>query len=453
MAKVQDKDALEILLAQINGLSENQAALADLQNRLVKAVQSLEDNTGKLERQLTRLEKKISRLQTGEKVAGNERKLARSYIPSRLKSNDNLFTPTFRIAHETMPFLRRGFNQETAQKVAEIICKISDVSAVAITDREKVLAFIGVGCENHPPGMPILTQATLNVLKTGRVGLIKNKSEFNCKRKDCACPLESAVIAPLTYGNQIIGTVKLYQTNEGQIPNYLRKLARGIAQLFSMQIELSELEHQAQLVTEAQLYALQAQINPHFLFNILNTIGMFIRTDPKMAGTLLQQLASFLRHSLKRNERFITLREELDFVRNYLILEKARFQDKLKIEKRIDDRLMEYMIPFLSIQPLVENAVRHGITPKEGKGNVLISAYMVSPQEMEIEIQDNGVGIAPEIMPRILEPGFGSGSGVGLSNVNERLLLLYGADYGLQIKSELTKGTTVKFRVPSTTKE
>lgn len=366
---------------------------------------------------------------------------------SKSRTSDRLFTPAFQIANETLPLLRRGFNEESAQKVAEIIQKISDVSAVAITDREKVLAFLGAGCENHPPGMPIVTQATLDVINTGQLRVVKNKSEFNCKVRDCYCPLESAVIAPLTCRGQIVGTVKLYQTQKGQIPNYVTKLAGGIAQLLSMQMELADLNHQAQLVTEAQLDALQAQINPHFLFNTLNTIGMLIRTNPDMARRLLIRLASFFRHSLRRNGRFVTLDEELKFVRNYLILEKARFREKLGVVKKIDKGLLDYNIPVLSIQPLVENAIRHGITPKEGKGTVQISARRIDQGELEISISDDGVGISPEVKSRVLEPGFGSGSGVGLSNVHERLKILYGEESGLQIWSEPGIGTTVKFRI------
>lgn len=367
---------------------------------------------------------------------------------SKLPTSDNLYTPTFQIAHESLPFIRRGFNEESAQKIVEIIQKISDVAAVAITDREKVLAFIGAGCEHHPPGMPIVTQATLDVIATGKSNVIKHKSGFNCKRKDCNCPLESAVIVPLTCRGHISGTVKLYQTKNGQIPSYVSKLAGGIGQLLSMQMELAELDHQYQLVTEARLDALQAQINPHFLFNTLNTIGMFIRTDPNMARQLLEMLASFFRISLRQNVRENTLKEELDFVNKYLILERARFRDKLHIIRNIDKNLLDYWIPVLSIQPLVENAIRHGITPKEGKGTVQITARRSDQGEVEIIISDDGVGITPEVMPKVLEPGFGSGSGVGLSNVNQRLMILYGDQYGLKISSELGAGTKVMFRIP-----
>lgn len=364
------------------------------------------------------------------------------------RTEDRLFPPAMQIATETLSVLRRGLNEETAQKVVEIIQKIADVPAVAITDREKILAFLGAGCEHHPVGLPIVTRTTRDVIATSELRIVRNKQEFNCPRKDCHCPLESAVIVPLTCGDHVAGTLKLYQTTEGPVPDYLIKLAQGIAQLLSIQIELAELDRQAQLVTEAQLDALQAQINPHFLFNTLNTIGMLIRTRPDMARRLIHRLASFFRQSLKKGRRFITLEDELKFVRNYLILEKARFRKKLRIIRKIDKNLLSYPIPVLSIQPLVENAIRHGITPKEGTGIVHISAQMIENNKIEITVCDDGVGIQPEIFPRILEPGFGSGSGVGLSNVNERLIRLYGEDYAIQVGSQPGIGTCVKIVIP-----
>lgn len=368
---------------------------------------------------------------------------------TRLQTSDRIFAPAFQIANEAFPLLSRGLNEETAEKVAEIIQKISDVSAVAITDREKVLAFLGTGCENHLAGMPIGTQATLDAINTGELRVVKDKRDFNCKNKECCCPLESVVIAPLTFRGNVTGVVKLYQTTKGEIPRYLIKLAKGIARLLSMQMELAELDHQAKLVTEAKLDALQAQINPHFLFNTLNTIGMLTRTNPNIARRLLYRLSSFFRYSLRQSGRFVTLKEEIKNVRNYLILEKARFRDKLKVVRKVDKELLECKIPIFSIQPLVENAIRHGITPKEGNGTIEISACMDGKGNMEITVGDDGLGISPEIMPRVLEPGFGSGSGVGLSNVNERLKIIYGDEYGLQIWSKPNIGTVVKLIIPN----
>lgn len=358
------------------------------------------------------------------------------------------FDRSLQIANETLPFLRRGLNKETAQHTAEIIQKISDVPAVAITDRNYVLSFIGAGCERHPPGGTIITNATKEVIATGQLKIIEKKEDFNCPYQDkCDCPLESAVIAPLKCKGEVIGTVKLYQTREGEVPSNLVKLAVGIAQLLGIQVELAELDRQAQLVTRAELDALQAQINPHFLFNTLNTISMFIRTNPETARRLLKRLAAFFRHSLKRRGHLVTFEEELEYLHHYLVLEKARFREKLRVKRDIDHQLLKYKIPVLTLQPLVENSIRHGITPKMEPGTVKISARLAGG-EMHIEVQDDGVGIEPEVMSEVFKPGFGSGSGVGLSNVHERLKILFGDEYGLTITSTPGQGTTVFVRIP-----
>lgn len=368
-----------------------------------------------------------------------------TYNVFTIKDSDYLIDPTLRIANETLPYLRSGLNEETAYKTAEIIKKISNVDAVAITDREKVLAYIGVGSDHHQSGGPIITRATKQVLLTGELTAIGSKKALNCPVK--SCPLESAVIVPLRCKGEVAGTVKLYQVTRGQIQPGLVRLAAGITQLLGIQMELAELDRQAQLVTKAELDALQAQINPHFLFNTLNTIIMFSRTNPEVARRLLIRLASFFRHTLKRHGHFNTLKEEIEYVNTYLVLEKARFREKLRVERDIDQKLMDCLIPVLTLQPLVENAVKHGITPKVGPGTVRISAHL-GKGELFIIVKDDGVGISSENLPKVLLPGYGSNNGVGLSNVNERLKSLFGETHGLEILSETDKGTEVHVRVP-----
>jgi len=224
------------------------------------------------------------------------------------------------IANETLTYLRQGLNEESALIIAKIIKDISDVAAVAITDTDKVLAFIGEGCEQHPVGKPIVTNATRITIQTGESKIVNSKKEFNCQEKNCNCPLESAVIVPLINKNKVIGTLKLYQTKKGNIPDYIIRLANGLVQILSMQIELVELEHQAQLTTEAQLDALQAQINPHFLFNALNTVNMYILKDPEYARFLLVRLSTLLRYLLGNSGRFISIREEIKYIDNLILL-------------------------------------------------------------------------------------------------------------------------------------
>lgn len=359
---------------------------------------------------------------------------------------DNSLDPTLRIANQTLPYLRRGLNEDTAAKIVEIIKSIADVAAVAITDVEKVLAYTGAGSDHHKLGGPILTDATKTVINSGDLMVIKNRYGLICPVD--GCPLESAVITPLKCKGEVVGTVKLYQVCQGDVPSTVIRLAEGVAQMLGLQMELAELDQQAQLVTKAELDALQAQINPHFLFNTLNTIIMFNRTNPETARRLLIRLASFFRHALKRHGYFNTIREETEYLNNYLILEKARFHDKLMIVQDIDESLFEYKVPVLTIQPLVENAIKHGILPKQGRGTVYVKAILLEYDEILFEIKDDGVGIAPDKMPMILKPGYGSGNGVGLSNVHERLKGLFGQEYGLRIESTPGKGTSIYIRIP-----
>ncbi len=359
--------------------------------------------------------------------------------------SDGPLDPTLQIANQTLPFIRRGLNEETATNTAEIIHKIGDVAAVAITDRERVLAYIGAGSDHHKAGGPIMTIATREVIRTGAMKIVNDGYGLDCPVPNC--PLQSAVIVPLKCKGEIMGTVKLYRTQEGDMPSATVKLGVGVAQLLGMQMELAELDRQAQLVTKAELDALHAQINPHFLFNTLNTIIMFSRTNPETARRLLIRLASFFRHALKRHGHFNTLKEEIEYLNTYLVLERARFREKLRIVREIDKNLLEYKVPVLTIQPLVENAIKHGILPKPGQGTIQITVRK-HDNEMLIVIRDDGVGIDPDIQNQVLTPGFGSGNGVGLSNVHERLKGLFGKEYGLRIVSVPGEGTSVYVRIP-----
>lgn len=353
-----------------------------------------------------------------------------------------------KIAHETLPYLRRGLNEHNAEDIASIIQEMGQVPAVAITDRERVLAFLGTGCDQHHPGDRILTEATREVIRTGQYKVVRTQKQLNCARKDiCNCPLAAAVIVPLRAHGEIVGSVKLYETKDGQLSPDVIRLALGMAQLLGIQIELSELDHQAKLVAEAKLDALQAQINPHFFFNVINTIIATSRSNPNRTRRLLIHLAEFFRHALKSKGTVISLREEMEVVNTYLILEKARFGRKLAVKEEISPDLWDVMIPRLSIQPLVENAVKHGITHKMDKGTVLIRAEEIDT-ELHITVHDDGVGIPLDRSRDVFRSGVGSGNGVGLANVHERLRGLYGEEYGLKIQSEPEVGTTVLMRIP-----
>lgn len=354
---------------------------------------------------------------------------------------------TIRIADKTMPLFSQGLNEETAYKIANTVKTMTNAPSVAITDKKNVLAFIGSGCEKHPVGYPIKTQATLDALESGEIKIIRSKEEFNCTVNNCNCPLESAIIVPLSNQHEVIGSLKIYETQKGEVQEDKIRLASGMGKLLNMQIELAELDRQRQLATSARLDALQAQVNPHFLFNALNTVSMYITKDPKYAKKLIVKLSQLLRYMLKNTGRFITLKEEISHIENYVALENARFQDKIEIIYDIDKDLGKLKIPVLSIHPLVQNSILHGLIPKEGKGKVTISAHKVDDKVL-INVTDNGVGIKEGDVDKIFTSGYGKGCGVGVPNVNERLKMLYGKDYSLEIRSKYGTGTKAYFSVP-----
>ncbi|QHA01342.1 sensor histidine kinase [Dehalobacter restrictus] len=377
--------------------------------------------------------------------------LEKKAVPLHTLSRADL---SVKIANETLPYLRGGLNKQNAEAIAKIIQGIAQVAAVSITDCEKQLAYLGAGCDRHHPGDKILTAATREVIQTAKYKVVQTQEELNCPMSDtCDCPLAAAVIVPLSCKGNVVGTFKLYETKGGKISPDLIRLALGMGQILSLQVEVAELDHQTNLTMEARLDALQAQINPHFFFNVLNTIIATSRTNPNRARRLLIHLAEFFRKSLKSKGALISLREEMEFVNNYFVLEKARFGKKLKIKLEIPKELMAAEVPRLSIQPLVENAVKHGITPMIMlNGVVTIRVRELGLEdgksELFVEVIDNGMGIEEDRLKDVLLPGVGSGNGVGLANVHARLKGLYGSEYGLNIESKIGEGTTVEMRLP-----
>jgi two-component system LytT family sensor kinase len=202
------------------------------------------------------------------------------------------------------------------------------------------------------------------------------------------------------------------------------------------------LERHQQLLLRARMDALSSQINPHFLFNTLNTVTALIRVDPDTARGVVLKLSNILRRLLRKHETFVPLREELSFIDDYLDIEVARFgEDNLEIVKEIDEHTLDTFIPSMLLQPIVENSLKHGLAPKLEGGRICLRTSN-SNGRLHIEIEDNGVGISEEKMPHVYVEG------IGLSNVRERLRVLYGADFNLDIDSCEGQGTRIKIDVP-----
>jgi two-component system LytT family sensor kinase len=216
------------------------------------------------------------------------------------------------------------------------------------------------------------------------------------------------------------------------------------AQWVSGQLELAELDASRTRLMEAEVRALRAQISPHFIYNSLNAIASFVRTDPDRARNLLQEFADFTRYSFRRHGEFTTLAEELRSIERYLLLEQARFGDRLSVKLSIAPEVLPVAVPFLCIQPLVENAVRHGL--EHVVGTITIQAYDRG-HDCLIEVEDDGAGEDPEKVRGVLA-GDASLDGVGLGNVDARLRATYGDDYGLVVETAPGAGTKVTVRVP-----
>lgn len=354
------------------------------------------------------------------------------------------------IANLTLPILRLGLNKETALQVAQIIHEQTDVAAVALTDREQILAHIGKGSDHHEAGHEIQTLATHQALESGDLKLAATRVEIGCPEPNC--PLFSALVVPLHFQQSIVGTLKIYREQARGISPVDWEFGAGLGMLFSTQLELASLEARARLVNRAELKALQAQVNPHFLFNALNTVISSIRTDPEKARHLLLQLGDFFRKNLKSGEKFVTLREECEHVRAYLGIELARFSERLAVREEITEEALNWRLPGLTLQPLVENAIKHGIYPLNTLGEIVISARLQEDMLL-IRIGDNGVGISAEKLSRIragVEVST-SGLGIGLQNVAQRLHIVYGQKAEFLINSEEGKGTDVILKIPPIT--
>ena len=202
------------------------------------------------------------------------------------------------------------------------------------------------------------------------------------------------------------------------------------------------LEQNQQLLLKSRMDALTSQINPHFLFNTLNTVSSLIRFDPDMARGVVLKLSNILRRLLRKHETFVPLREEIEFIDDYLDIEVIRFgRDKLQIFKEIDEETLEDFVPSMLLQPMVENAIKHGLAPRLEGGQIHLRTQRRDGRLL-IEIEDNGMGISPERLREVY------GGGIGISNVHERLRLLYGDQFKMDIRSQEGEGTQIRIEIP-----
>ncbi|WP_153124714.1 sensor histidine kinase [Peribacillus tepidiphilus] len=351
------------------------------------------------------------------------------------------------IAQQTLPYFRQGLNEHSCKKVAEIILETTKADAISITNEHEVLAHVGAGSDHHVPHHDMATQLTKRVLEEGRIITAQSRGDIQCYKKDC--PLQAAIVLPLKAHQKIVGTLKLYFTNASRLTQVEQELAEGLSKLFSTQLELAEAEMQRKLLKDAEIKALQAQVHPHFLFNAINTISSLIRTDADQARKLLIKLSTFFRSNLQgARHMLISLEKELEHVEAYLSIEQARFPGKYKVHFEIEPYLKKVLIPPFTLQPLVENAIRHGFVHGK-KGEVMIKVYK-EKDKILIITEDNGKGISPELISYLGHTTVVSdkGTGTALWNIKTRIEEIYGKHASFQIMSKPEKGTKIWITLP-----
>ncbi|KGN32103.1 signal transduction histidine kinase [Knoellia sinensis KCTC 19936] len=353
-----------------------------------------------------------------------------------LSTVDRVTYSTLHTASLASRHLADGLTPESAERAGKHLLAILGARSVAICDGSGLLAWTGPG-DHHAPDAydhaePTRTSGSPSVLGTDTI---------TCPSPDC--PVRAAVTAPLIADGRVVGTLTAYApTASAGLAQATGELARWV----SAELDVAELGRARTRAMEAELRALRAQISPHFIYNSLGAIASFVRTDPERARELLLEFADFTRYALRQGGSFTTLAEELRNVERYLVLEQARFGDRLQVSLLIAPEVLPVRVPYLAVQPLVENAVRHGLASKEGVGHVTITASDQG-SEAEISIDDDGVGASPEAVQRILD-GQSRADSVGLGNVDARLRQVYGDDFGLVVETAEGAGTKVSFRVP-----
>ena len=358
-------------------------------------------------------------IQKSELIAGRQAKLA------------------LEIANKTLPHFRET---ENLSEVCKIIAEDLGAKATVITNKKEIIAGFSFD-KDEIKKADIKSNNTRKVLKTGEAMLvIKEDDEIIEDFLDISPHIKSCIILPLKEKNDISGTLKIFFDTAEKITDKNRYLMIGLSHLISTQMEISKVENLISLLKYSELKALQSQINPHFLFNVLNTMTSLIRTNPEKAREVTIDLSNYLRYNLDNNVKSVELIKELNQVNTYIKIEKVRFGDKLNIIYDVDESLYNFQIPSLIIQPLVENSIKHGILKKRDNGCVKIIIKKIG-KDIEVIIEDDGIGIEQTIIDNLDKQ---IKENIGLKNVHQRLKLLYGE--GLNIK-KLEQGTRIKFKI------
>jgi two-component system LytT family sensor kinase len=351
-----------------------------------------------------------------------------------LRSEDRAMQASLHAATATLPHLRLGLSRETAAKAAPHLRALTQASALALADRDRLLAVDGAGSRHHQAGDPLG-----GLFEEGSDDRVHLSPEAELPGIGSA----AVVVAPLIVRDERIGSLAaLYAAPHRVEPENTRVVSEA-ASLVAAQVELAAIDEQEERLARAELGALRAQISPHFIYNALAAVAGFIHSRPDQARELLTEFAEFTRYAFGRDRSYVTLADELHYVEKYVSLERARFDGRLEVRVAVAPEILPAVVPVLSLQPLVENAVRHGVEVGRGGCVEIVGADM--GMDAAVTVRDDGAGMSTEQARAALN---GLSGGIGLSNVQRRLRATFGPQYGLDIESDPGDGTEVTLVVP-----
>ena len=357
---------------------------------------------------------------------------------------------SMRLIQQSTELMSEGLNPKTAGKIVRIIWLETNAAAVALTDTTQILGFIGTGQDHHVAGSSLPFQIAVEMVENTKTIIHMDKQAWGCENHNCN--LSGLIMAPFIVDGSLQGTLLFFKANEAMVTPYELEMVQGIADFLSLMLDKRQLDEQKIMLSQAEYNMLKAQVNPHFLFNTLGTIRALVRTAPEKARARIKDLSDFLRRSLERTDDMIPLAEEMDLVRSFVRLEQSRFGDRVRVSEVIQTDLMDVMIPVFAVQPIMENAIKHGLAAKRNGGNIQLRIRK-NVELLQIDVEDDGAGIAPERLAQILKfdgslDRSAAGTGIGLNNIQKRIQTTFGANYGLRITSQPGKGTLVQIELP-----
>ena len=356
--------------------------------------------------------------------------------PARVVSEEGqAMRAALHAATATLPHLRRGLSQSTTAKAVPHLRALTQSTALALADRERLLALDGPGAIRSLAGAPLG-----ELIEEGPDDRVHVDPRLEVPKLH----LGGAVVAPLIVRGERVGSLAAFYARGRRIRPEDTRVVGDAASLVSAQLELAAVEEQEERLARAELRALRAQISPHFVYNALAAVAGYIHSRPEEARELLTDFAEFTRYAFRRERPYVTLADELHYVEKYLNLERARFGDRLRVRLEVAPEILPAVVPVLSLQPLVENAVRHGIEGAAGGVTIEILGQDLGADAL-VSVRDDGAGMSPEAARAALA---GRGDGVGLNNVHRRLESSFGPGYGLGIDTAPGEGTEVRLTVP-----